>query len=123
MPLRRRVRFLGRLLGEVLREQVGPDLFDIVERVRRLAIQIRWRDPSRLPELLRLVERLDPPTLSRLVRAFGVTSISATPPSRTIGCGLSASRNRNPPASRTPSLSRPRFVYSGLGVSPPRSCA
>ena len=40
-PLRRDVRLLGRLLGEVLREQAGAGLFDAVEELRRLAIRQR----------------------------------------------------------------------------------
>jgi len=37
-PLRRDVRSLGMLLGDVLREQAGPALFDAVEELRRSAI-------------------------------------------------------------------------------------
>src|SRR5687768_14971481 len=40
-PLRRDVRSLGRLLGEVLKEQVGTALFDKVEKIRQLAIEYR----------------------------------------------------------------------------------
>jgi phosphoenolpyruvate carboxylase len=40
-PLRRDVRSLGVLLGRVLSEQAGTDLFDTVERLRRLLIQHR----------------------------------------------------------------------------------
>ncbi len=40
-PLRRDVRSLGALLGEALREQAGPDLFDAVETLRREAISRR----------------------------------------------------------------------------------
>ncbi|HVG20042.1 MAG TPA: phosphoenolpyruvate carboxylase, partial [Blastocatellia bacterium] len=40
-PLRRDVRSLGQLLGEVLKEQAGPALFDRVERLRLLAIEHR----------------------------------------------------------------------------------
>ena len=40
-PLRRDVRSLGRLLGEVLKEQVGNDLFAAVEELRLLLIQHR----------------------------------------------------------------------------------
>jgi phosphoenolpyruvate carboxylase len=39
--LRRDVRSLGALLGRVLVEQAGPDVFDIVEELRRLTIQHR----------------------------------------------------------------------------------
>jgi len=40
-PLRRDVRFLGMLLGRVLVEQEGEQFFQVVERVRRLAMQHR----------------------------------------------------------------------------------
>ncbi|MGA2377374.1 MAG: phosphoenolpyruvate carboxylase [Candidatus Sulfotelmatobacter sp.] len=42
-PLRRDVRSLGALLGRVLVEQAGKDLFDTVEELRRLMIQHRER--------------------------------------------------------------------------------
>jgi phosphoenolpyruvate carboxylase len=40
-PLRRDVRSLGRLLGEVLKEQVGDEFFDAVEELRLLSIEYR----------------------------------------------------------------------------------
>ena len=40
-PLRRDVRSLGKLLGEVLQEQGGTELFETVETLRRLAIEYR----------------------------------------------------------------------------------
>ena len=40
-PLRRDVRSLGRLLGEVLKEQAGESLFQAVEEIRQLAIEYR----------------------------------------------------------------------------------
>jgi phosphoenolpyruvate carboxylase len=45
-PLRRDVRSLGRLLGEVLKEQVGNDLFAAVEELRSLMIQHREMQPA-----------------------------------------------------------------------------
>ena len=41
IPLRRDIRSLGRLLGEILIEQQGQELFDTVEQLRQLAIQHR----------------------------------------------------------------------------------
>src|SRR5258707_13293687 len=41
LPLRRDVRSLGRLLGEILREQEGDSLFETVETLRQLARQHR----------------------------------------------------------------------------------
>lgn len=43
-PLRRDVRSLGTLLGEVLREQAGDALFTAVEDLRRTAIARREAD-------------------------------------------------------------------------------
>src|ERR1044071_3014647 len=40
-PLRRDVRSLGRLLGEVLKEQAGDELFSAVEELRLLLIEHR----------------------------------------------------------------------------------
>src|SRR5271170_3795236 len=41
IPLRRDVRSLGVLLGRVLVEQAGDQLFDVVEQLRHLLIQHR----------------------------------------------------------------------------------
>src|SRR5215472_3080549 len=50
-PLRRDVRNLGRILGEVIKEQAGQNVFDSVERLRNLSIEQREKgriaeDPS-----------------------------------------------------------------------------
>ena len=41
LPLRRDVRSLGTLLGRVLVEQAGEQLFEVVEELRRLLIRHR----------------------------------------------------------------------------------
>src|SRR6267142_5962699 len=61
-PLRRDVRSLGILLGHVLKEQVGTELFDLVERLRQLLIQHRelherQRPPEKLPDEHELTAR------------------------------------------------------------------
>lgn len=61
--LRRDIRRLGDLLGRSLVRQVGQDLLDQVEAVRRLARD----DPAAATDLLREV---DPATAGHLVRAF-----------------------------------------------------
>ncbi len=43
-PLAREVRLLGALLGQVIAEQAGPDLFATVERIRRRTIALRRDD-------------------------------------------------------------------------------
>ena len=77
-PLRRDVRSLGTLLGEVLREQVGDDLFDQVETLRRLATERRQaefegdsaRAASALQTALLLVHSLPVDRAYQLARAF-----------------------------------------------------
>src|SRR5579864_4313453 len=44
LPLRRDVRSLGKLLGETLREQGGPELLSAVEELRTMAIARREPD-------------------------------------------------------------------------------
>ena len=78
-PLRRDVRSLGTLLGEVLREQAGDEVFDLVEQLRKLAIERREADfdqdtataNSRLQQALFLVHGLSTRTAYLLARAFG----------------------------------------------------
>ncbi len=43
-PLSAEVRLLGSLLGQIVSEQAGADLFELVERVRRRAIALRQDD-------------------------------------------------------------------------------
>lgn len=54
LPLRRDVRSLGKLLGDTLREQGGPELLEAVEELRTMAIARRepdsWSEDSRAPD-------------------------------------------------------------------------
>ena len=47
VPLRRDVRSLGILLGEVLREQAGDDFFELVEALRKGTIRRRAAENRR----------------------------------------------------------------------------
>jgi phosphoenolpyruvate carboxylase len=78
-PLRRDVRSLGMLLGDVLREQAGADLFDAVEDLRRTAIARREAEASQsgdvaatehLQKALERVHTLEAGTAYQLARAF-----------------------------------------------------
>jgi phosphoenolpyruvate carboxylase len=77
-PLRRDVRSLGILLGEVLREQAGDQLYGVVEELRRIAIARREADAmaddaaaeSSLQQALLRVKSLDLVQAYPLVRAF-----------------------------------------------------
>ncbi len=80
-PLRRDVRSLGTLLGNVLREQAGDDLYEAVEALRRTAIARREADTAVAPdtaaaaahlqEAIARVGSFDLSTAYRLARAFG----------------------------------------------------
>jgi phosphoenolpyruvate carboxylase len=76
-PLRRDVRSLGMLLGRVLTEQAGTELFDTVERLRLLLIQHREGESSSRGEEATLlndaraaVAALDLETAYRVTKAF-----------------------------------------------------
>ncbi len=82
-PLRRDVRSLGMLLGEVLREQAGDSVYDAVEALRRTAIARREAEATQsgaadsatatayLDQALVRVRTLDLPAAYQLTRAFG----------------------------------------------------
>jgi phosphoenolpyruvate carboxylase len=82
-PLRRDVRSLGMLLGEVLREQAGDSLYDAVEALRRTAIARREAEApqigaadqasasAHLKQALARVRTLELPAAYQLARAFG----------------------------------------------------
>jgi len=79
-PLRRDVRSLGTILGQVLVEQAGQELFDSVEELRRLLIQHResvrrTHGQTSCPELVKAQEIVSNMDLSR---AYHVTKAFAT---------------------------------------------
>jgi len=45
-PLKEDIRLLGRLLGDVLRDQEGEAVFDVVETIRQTAVRFRREDDS-----------------------------------------------------------------------------
>jgi phosphoenolpyruvate carboxylase len=73
--LREDIRFLGRILGDIIREDAGPKVFDIVETVRRLAVQFRrGTDSTAGPRMYKLLDRLTPAQANIVVRAFSYFS-------------------------------------------------
>ena len=68
--LRRDVHILGEMIGEILKEQGGDALFDVVEAARRTAIDRREGDPRAGAHLDALVKSLSPLTARNFVRAF-----------------------------------------------------
>lgn len=71
--LRARVKLYGRLLGEVLREQAGVEVFRAVERLRTGFIRTKHRRTERhLARLQKIIAQLEPDSLEQVVRAFSV---------------------------------------------------
>ena len=68
--LREDVHRLGTLVGELVREQGGEALFDLVETARKLAIAQREGDRAANSELTALIGALAPSTARDFIRAF-----------------------------------------------------
>ncbi|MDT5105435.1 MAG: phosphoenolpyruvate carboxylase, partial [Mycobacterium sp.] len=64
------VRRLGALLGQVVEEAGGTDLYEDVERLRRAVRDVRRGDPG--PDPQQLVDELDLDQAERVARAFTV---------------------------------------------------
>ena len=69
------IRFLGRLLGEVIRECEGREVFDLVERIRQLSVAFRLRHDAAAGRTLdRLLKNLSVDQTVSVVRAFSYFS-------------------------------------------------
>ncbi|TAJ18683.1 MAG: hypothetical protein EPO60_08235, partial [Rugosibacter sp.] len=74
-PLREDIRFLGRLLGDTLREQEGNDAFATVEHIRQLAIRFhRHDDLVARDQLEALLTALPNDHTAQVARAFSYFS-------------------------------------------------
>jgi phosphoenolpyruvate carboxylase len=71
------VRLLGRLLGEVIAEQAGQDVFNHVEAARRTSVGARRSGTSPVAELTESLGKLDTDDALHLIRAFGWFSLLA----------------------------------------------
>jgi len=72
-PLATEVRLLGALLGQVVAEQAGPDLFDLVERIRKRTIRLRAEgDPAERRRLDEDLSGLDLGATEAVIRAFAL---------------------------------------------------
>lgn len=69
-PLRDDVRVLGTLVGELLREQGGDELFDIVETARLRSIRRREENEKPGEGLAELVSNLELPLAIEVIRSF-----------------------------------------------------
>jgi phosphoenolpyruvate carboxylase len=74
-PLKEDIRLLGRLLGDVLRDQEGDAVFDVVETIRQTAVRFRRDDdPAAGVELTALLHKLSRNQTISVVRAFSYFS-------------------------------------------------
>ncbi|MBD7970615.1 phosphoenolpyruvate carboxylase [Paenibacillus gallinarum] len=71
--LRRDVRFLGNILGEVLVHQGGNELLDVVEKIRETSKALRAEyTPELYQEFLSMIKQLDSEKRHQVIRAFAV---------------------------------------------------
>ena len=64
------VRRLGELVGELVKEQGGEALFDLVEEARRISIAHREGSVDALEKLQALLSALEPGIARDFIRAF-----------------------------------------------------
>jgi len=70
-PLVEDIRLLGRILGDVIREQEGRDAYELVEQVRKLSVAFRRdADASADKALKKLLASLTGEATVRVIRAF-----------------------------------------------------
>ena len=74
-PLREDIRLLGRLLGEVIRDQEGREAYELVERIRQLSVA--WRRAQDLAagkQIDKLLKSLSNDQAVIVIRAFSYFS-------------------------------------------------
>lgn len=72
-PLRRDVRFLGHILGDVLVMEGGQALLEVVENIREMTKQLRVSyDPDVLKRCRELIRGLSPSMRRDVIRAFAI---------------------------------------------------
>jgi phosphoenolpyruvate carboxylase len=71
------IRLLGRLIGDVLREQAGDAAFELVEQVRQIAVAGRRDGKEPIDALTAELATADLDLQLHLVRAFGLLSVLA----------------------------------------------
>jgi phosphoenolpyruvate carboxylase len=75
LPLFEDIRYLGRLLGDVVREQEGDAVFEVVEAIRQTAVKFRREDDNEASQALeKKLKSLTPEQTVSVVRAFSYFS-------------------------------------------------
>jgi phosphoenolpyruvate carboxylase len=74
-PLVDDIRLLGRILGDVIREQEGKEAFELIERVRKLSVAYRLKSDAQAGRALdRLLKNLSGDQTVSVIRAFSYFS-------------------------------------------------
>lgn len=74
-PLKENIRFLGRVLGDVVREMEGEDVFNLVETVRQKSVAyVHGEDEDAKQELEDILNNLTPSQAVQVVRAYSYFS-------------------------------------------------
>ncbi|MEV6390955.1 phosphoenolpyruvate carboxylase [Nocardia xishanensis] len=68
-PLRDDIRFLGGVLGDTIRDHEGPEVFDLIERVRIEAFRVRREEVGR-SAVAEMLQGVDIAVALPLIRAF-----------------------------------------------------
>lgn len=75
LPLREDIRLLGRVLGEVIREQEGREAYELVEQIRKLSVAFRLkRDAQAGKSFDKLLKSLSGEQTVSVIRAFSYFS-------------------------------------------------
>lgn len=71
--LRRDVRFLGSILGEVLINQGGQELYNLVEQIREMSKTLRASsEPALFQDFKNIIRSLNPEDRHNVIRAFAI---------------------------------------------------
>ncbi|MGE0563165.1 MAG: phosphoenolpyruvate carboxylase [Pseudolabrys sp.] len=74
-PLQEDIRWLGRLLGDTVREREGQAVFDLIETIRRTSVQFHRDDDLKAKQALEAILRgLDAAQAVQVIRAFSYFS-------------------------------------------------
>ena len=74
-PLMEDIRLLGRILGEVIREQEGREAYELVERVRKLSVAFRHKQDAQAGKTFdKLLKSLSGEQTVSVIRAFSYFS-------------------------------------------------
>src|SRR5436190_21616261 len=74
-PLVDDIRLLGRILGDVIREQEGKDAFELIERVRKLSVAYRLKSDAQAGRAIdRLLKNLSGEQTVSVIRSLSYLS-------------------------------------------------